>query len=360
MTLWQLDEFKPAQMLGFIRSIPDPVTFQRQRWLPNRTVSDLDFEYILGAGRKTVMAHIMGFDSEAPIAGRRAAGEKVAGELPPIKRKSRIGEKTLTKFAQPRSGSADVDEAIREVFLTAGDLADGVNARLEQVAMAALSLPTFEYNEAGVKFEFDFGVRLDFQFDFTSGEDGNGEAVAGTAAGLLTDTENFEVLPWIRAICDRVEQRTGRRPEEWTMSAKARGLLLANRSLREEIRGVNAPGSVLTEGELQTLFALYNLPRIFTYDTFVTEEKADGSLVDKRAMDENRSFLTNGTPLGETLFGPTAESRVLAGTPLAVAAPGVWAETYGTSEPPAEWIKVAAVAFPTIPGAGTIAQARLW
>lgn len=360
MSLWQLDEFKPKQFLGFIRNVPDPLGFERQRYLPNETIGDLSFEYILGAHRRTVMAHIMGFDSEAPIAGRPGLGSKVSGELPPIKRKVRIGEKMLTKFTNPRSGSSDVDDAIRSVFVTAGDLSDSINARLEQVTFAALSEDTFVYDEGGVEFEFDFGVRDDFQFDFTTGQDDNGDTVAGVTAGVLTDTENFEPLPWLQAICDRVQQRSGRRPVEWTLSSKARGLLLANKSLREHIRGVGAPNAILTDGELNTLFSLYNLPSLHTYDTFVTNEEADGSYVDSRAMAENKSFFTNGTPLGKTLFGPTAEARVLANTPLASRAPGVWAETYGTSEPPAEWIKVAATAFPSIPGAESLAQATLW
>lgn len=360
MALYQLDEFKPAQFLGFIRAIPDPVEFARQRYLPNLTVTDLEFEYILGAGRRTVMAHVMGFDSEAPIASRQGLGDKVSGELPPIKRKSRIGEKTLTRFTNPRSGSTDVDESIRSVFTTAGDLADGVTARLEEIAMRSLSEDTYVYDEGGVIFEFDFGYRDDFQFSFVSGDDDNDEQVLPGVAQGLKDTENFDLIAWLRAICDRVQQRTGRRPVEWTVSTLAYTLMLANRKAREMIRGVDSPNVVLTPGELTTLFGLFNLPTIFTYDAFVTRENADGSLTTLRAMDENRSFMTSGVALGNTLFGPTAEARVLANTPLASSAPGVWAETYGTSEPPAEWIKVAAVAFPSIPGAESIAQITLW
>src|SRR3954471_23636703 len=101
MALWQLDEFKPPALLGFIRNIPTPQAFIGTRWLPNRVVNDLDFEYILGASKKPVMAHVMGFDSEAPIHGRPGLGERVRGELPPIKRKARFGEKEIIKFLAP-------------------------------------------------------------------------------------------------------------------------------------------------------------------------------------------------------------------------------------------------------------------
>lgn len=360
MALWQLDAFKPAQFLGFIQNLPPVEGFERQRYLPNEGTDDLDFEYIVGAGKRTVMAHFMGYDAEAPIGGRPGLGSKVRGSLVPIKRKAVITEKELAKFYSPRLGSSDIANAIRSVYTTAADLAFGVEARLEQIAFHALSLDSVLYDEGGLKFRVDFGIRDDFQFDLVTGTDDNDEAVEGVAAGNLKDTENFNLLPWMRAICDRVQQRTGRRPTEWTMSAEAATYIFANKSLKTLIRGEAAPDAILTEDEYAVLRRLYNLPAIHTYDAIVTGENADGSYFDERAMPVNRSFLTNGTPLGKTLFGPTAESRVIFGTPIAALAQGIWAETYGTTEPPAEWTKVAAAAFPTIPGAGSIAQVRLW
>jgi hypothetical protein len=38
----------------------------------------------------------------------------------------------------------------------------------------------------------------------------------------------------------------------------------------------------------------------------------------------------------------------------------VWANTYATDEPPAQWTKVAAVAFPTAPEMNRVAQMTLW
>ena len=66
------------------------------------------------------------------------------------------------------------------------------------------------------------------------------------------------------------------------------------------------------------------------------------------------------TDSNATLFGPTAESLVLFGTPLASHAAGVWAELYGTNEPPAEWTKAVALAFPTMPEANLVGQMTLF
>jgi hypothetical protein len=116
---------------------------------------------------------------------------------------------------------------------------------------------------------------------------------------------------------------------------------------------------VLSPQELNVALNLYRLPTLTPYDVFVNKEEADGSYTEVRTMAENKSFLVMRSP-GETLLGPTAESRVVFGTPLAASAPGLWAETYGTTEPPAEWVKTAAVGFPSMPEADRLVQMTLW
>lgn len=366
MALYELDQFKPANFLGFVRSVPAPNTFMGTRWLPNQTTDDLAFEYVLGAFNRPVMAHIMGFDSEAPIHGRPGAGAKVAGELPPIKRKSRIGEKEIIRFLTPRSGLPDVQQAIDSVYRGAADLLDAIQARVEWLRMQALSEDTVVYNEAGVIFNFDFGLDNEFQIDLTTEQDGAGTSVSSEFSTVWTDFANSNPVTDLAAICDRVQQKTGLRPAEFVCSSKAQGYLLQNTQIRNMIRGSGAPATILTPGELQTVFDLYNLPTVVPYDVIVQSENADGSYSDVRPMAQNKAFLVPpgfgiSRPGGNaTLWGPTAESRVVYGTPLAGQAPGIWAETYGTTEPPAEWTKAAAVAFPTMPEANRIAQMKLF
>lgn len=363
MALWELDEFKPPTFLGFVRNVPAPQAYIGTRWLPNLAINDLDFEYILGANKKPVMAHVMGFDSEAPIHGRPGLGERVRGELPPIKRKAKIGEKEIIKFLTPRSGTTDVDDAINSVYTLTADLLDAVQARLEWLRMRALSEDFIDYDEGGVEFRFDFGYTDAYQINLVDGTDGagdsltNAERTAGGAAGIKDP--DFDVLPWLQYMVNK-SRVAGFPFTEWVASSEVSQYLLANNTLRERIRGTNAPSAILTQGEIDTLFSLYGLPTVTPYDVWVTREEDNGSYTDVRTMEANKSFFTTGGTLGNTLLGPTAESRVLYGTPLAAAAPGVWAETYGTTEPPAEWTKVAAIGFPSIPEANRVGQMTLW
>ncbi len=72
------------------------------------------------------------------------------------------------------------------------------------------------------------------------------------------------------------------------------------------------------------------------------------------------SVLPGHSAIGATLWGPTAESRPLIGTPLSSQAPGVYAVAYGQEEPPSEWIKAVGVTFPSMPGADKLGQMKLW
>lgn len=367
--LWELDEFQGPTFLGFVRNVPVDPQFAGQKWLPSVDTFDLAFEYILGANQRPVMAHVMGWDSEAPIAGRPGLGEKKSGELPPIKRKARISEKELIRFMSPRAGTPDVQTAIDSVYNLTGGLLDSVQARIEWLRMQALSEDKIVYDEDGVIFGFDYGFEDTFQINLVTQADGAGTSVASSVSTVWSDTANSNPVMDLQFLCNRVQNATGLRPREIVFSNKTLGLLLTNDNIRDMIRGTTAPTAILTEQELRTLWQLYNLPAWTIYDVMVAKENADGTQSDVRTMAENKAFLIPGTTgpilpgfggVGATLFGPTAESRPLMGTRVASRAPGTFANVYGVEEPPSEWVKAVAVAFPSLPGANLIAQMTLY
>jgi hypothetical protein len=360
MALWELDEFKPPQMLGFIRSLLAPEGFHAATYLPDRTINELEFEYILGSQRKPVMAHVMGFDSEAPIHGRPGLGQRIQGELPPVKRKAKIHEKEIIRFMAPRSGLPDVDTAINSVYNTTAELVDSVQARAEWLRAQAFSEDSVVYNESGVIINMNYGINDRYQITLgaTAGTAVNG--AGATEAQFGPQWDNFALctpVDDLQVLTQRVQIETGATMARTVMSLKTLTQLYRSQKTRELIRGTGAgvATTLLTRAEIDQVFSQYGIPPLETYDVIVQKENADGSYVDVRCMRENAVTIMP-TALGETLWGPTAESRVLFGTPLAAAAAGVWAETYGTTEPPAEWTKVAATVFPTMPAADKLAQ----
>lgn len=359
MALWELDEFQGPRFLGYVRGIPEPEGFSGQRWLPNQTIDDLAFEYIKGVRNKTVMAHVMGFDSEAPIQGRPGLGERVQGELPPIKRKARFSEKEIIRYLTPRAGSADKQTAINSVYDVTDGLIGGVLARVEWLRLKALSERTVVYDEGGVIFEFDYGLDGELLWSLPSQNNGNGDDLSsdlGPAwSSHSTSTPLADFLFW-----QKVGRSKGVRWAEFVCSETAIAHLQQSDSLRDLIRGENAPAALLTRAEIQNLLDIYGLPTLVSYDVFVTREKDDGSQEDVRPLAEDRAFLYPGDTIGNTLWGPTAESRSLIGTNLQTQAPGIIAVTYATEEPPAEWVKAAAVTFPTMPNAHLLGQVEVF
>lgn len=362
MALWELDQFQGPRFLGFVRNVPTPPAFAGRRWLPDQTVFDLSFEYIMGAQDKPVMAHIMAWDSEAPIHGRPALGRRVQGELPPIKRKAMITEKELIRFLTPRAGSPDVQTAINSVYDLTGTLLDSVQARVEWLRMQALSEDTVVYDEGGMIFSFDFGITNHFQVDLVTQQNGDGDSIASDVGPVWSDTTNATPIADLQYLCDLIEQTKGFRPGEIVMSKKARNYMLNSTITRQMIRGTTAPASILTSAELDVAMSLYSLPPIVTYDVVVRNENEDGTYTDVRPMAENKCFLVppSTATFGSTLWGPTAESRPMLGTNLASQAPGILAVTYAQEEPPSEWIKAVGVAFPSIPGADLLGQFKLF
>ncbi len=359
MALWELDEFQGPRFLGFVRNVPAPEPFVGQQWLPNQTTFDLEFEYIKGVNDRPVMAHVMGWDSEAPIDGRPPLGERVSGELPPIKRKAKVGEKEIIRFLSPRAGTPDRQSAIDSVYRLTGRLVESIQARVEWLRIQALSEDKITYNEGGVIFEFDYGIDPAFQWNYDTAQDG-AAASTGTGGVAWNLPATASPIDDLTKHCNAMETKTGYRPATIVMSRKALNYLLQSAEIKGLIRPAGAPDSILTQAEVNNVFALYGLPTIQTYDVKVRSENADGTASDVRPLAENKAFLVPAGGVGNTLWGPTAESRPLLGTSLASSAPGIYAVTYGKEEPPSEWVKAVAVAFPSMPDAHLLGQATLW
>lgn len=365
MALWELEEFRPAQLLGFIRAIPDPLDFQAEAWLPDLTIDQLKFSYILGANKKRVMAHVMGLNSESPIHGRPGLGEQVEGQLPPIKRKAQIDEEEILRVLAPRTGTTDVQTAIDSVYNLLTDLKDTVSARVEWLRVQSLTEDSLVYDEGGAQFVFDFGYNNLFQINLgaTAGTAVNGDGVTEAAFGpYWTDFANSTPIDDLNILCQRIRIATGGELARTVMSETQLQNMYKSVKTREMIRGAGAgvATTLITRSELDAVLAQYRIPPIETYDVVVQKENADGSYADVRPMRTNAvTVMPAPADLGNTLWGPTAESRVVYGTPLQGQAPGIWAGTYATEEPPSEWTKVAATCFPTIPGANRVGQMKV-
>lgn len=359
MALWQLEALQPPATLAFVRDLLPVPTYRGSSFLPMQTTFDIEYQYLKGNRNLPVMAHVISWDAEAPMGSRPAKGELVQGELPPIKRKERISEKEIQRFLQPRLGTADQQSVINEVYDMLGRLTESVLARREWLQMQALSENTVLYNESGIEIEFDYGINDLQQIDLVTQTDGTGGSVAAKYGPPWTDRTNSTPISDLMTLCGEVQQRTGVRPTRMVLSDS----MYANLMFNEQIKGWtypdNAPDRPLLEGEVNATFSRYRLPSFETYDVTMNAEAANGTTTEVRAMALNKAFLLPSNNIGNTLSGPTAESRILIGTNYSQIRPGIWASTYGKDEPPSEWAKVAAVEFPSIPQIHLLSQMTL-
>lgn len=362
--LWQLEEFQPPVILDFVRGLRPPPQYQGANFLPDDTIDDVEFQYFKGADDTPVMAHVVGWDSEAPIAGRPPLGQKVSGELPPIKRKQRMSEKEIVRrYNTPRRGTADQQAALNRVYDDMARLVGSIQARMEWLTMQALSEDTVRYNEGGVVMEFDFGIPDTQQVTLanTAGAatDGTGTTRAEFGPSWL-DATNATPLTDLMTMADQVEQERGERPTRFVCSRKTQNALLLSNQLKGWTYAQNAPDRPMTLDEVNQTLQRYNLPTPVVYDVQVSDENADGTTTKVRCMRENALTLLPAQPVGRRLWGPTAESNGLYGTPYAQQAPGIWGSTYYLDEPPSQWTKAVAVAFPTMPDCDKLSQMTVW
>lgn len=365
MALWELEEFQNPTFLGFIRSIPVPEEFLAtsgtQAFLPSKTSATLEYEYLLGAGaqraRAVAMAHVMGWDSEAPMAPKPgipgAQEATVRGELPPIKRKAKLSEKEIIKFRQPRPGTSDRADVLDYVYQQATDLVTSVQSRAEWLAMQALSEDRVVIDSEGVQANVDFGIPTTQQYNVNTDDN---------LSTWWEDVANSNPVTDLDYICNKYQiDHQNVRPARGIVDTTTEINLLNNTALRDLARGPGAPTIRLSNTELAALFGIYELPSLTTYNVTMYEENHDGTLTSVRPFNRRKMVLLppDGIELGNVLYGPTAESRSIPGVAYTQYAPGIVGNVYGQDEPPAEFVKVAAVAFPTLPGAEYVVQATI-
>lgn len=343
-----LDHFNARQMITYARQ-RQVRQYVGETLFPANTINDLDFEYFRGAQNLPVMAQVQAFGAEASIADRDTLST-VKGSLPPIKRKIPVNERDIIKLQAPRTGTNEVDEAIRSIYNDTDNMIDAVNARIEWMRMQALATGQIVLNENGVILSVDYGVPA-----------GNKETLTGTA--LWSDTANADPIADMIRWRDYLIDTYGVAPERSLTSTRQIGYLLQNQKIRELVHG-RATGAVapaISQAQLNQLLQTEGLPPIAAYDLQVRSQAADGTKTNVKLFPANKFVMMPGGPLGETLYGPTAEALALAGDgdiEMSQVA-GIVAVVYKEKEPPAIWTKAAAVALPTFPNADLVFQAQV-
>lgn len=327
------DYVDPAELTGYTRAAQQDLEINRftlSRWLPNRTIDDLMFRFTAGGEGLAEAATFRAYDAESPIAGRPGV-TRVAGELPPISRKIRLGE-----YDRLRNARAS-DAAIRSAILDdATRMARAVAARFEMARGEALVTGRVVLAENGV------GATVDF---------GRAPAHTVTAAVLwsagATAKPVADLIAWQQAYIDA----NGEPPGAIVTSTQVMTYLLQSAEIRGLLAANGVTPSIASATGLNTVIQAYGLPTIYTYDARVSVAGAG-----QRVIPANRVLLLpapasgpDGTDLGSVLLGTTAEAMELGyGLAPGVNQPGIVAGAYTTQDPVAIWTKAAAIGLPVL------------
>jgi hypothetical protein len=328
------DYIAPAQLTGYVRAASAnlPVNqFALAQWLPNRPIDDLEYRFDKGGGGLIEAAQFRAYDSESGI-GAREGITRVSGELPPISRKIRLGE--YDRLRQRRDPNATIRNGI---LSDAERMTRAVAARIELARGDALVNGSVTINENGMVATVSFGRAA-------------GHTVtAGTSwATIASATPLSDLLSWKSTYVTT----NGVAPGVTVVSTLVLGYLLRNAEIRALINTNAATTSIVRRTDLDALLDAHGLPPLVVFDAQVKVAgtatrivPADKVLLLPAPVDPNDP---EGTELGATLWGTTAESLDPKYSLEEGERPGIVAGAYDTQDPVALWTKAAGIGLPVM------------
>ena len=327
MLIW--DGINPVELTGYVRAaLADRPQnqFEMERWLPNEQVVDLEYRFNAGGQGLVDAATFRTFDAESPI-GSRPATIRKSGELPPISRKIRLGE-----YDRLRLRNA-TDEIRNSVFNDAARMMNSIRGRLELARGEALWSGQVVLNENGVTATVSFGRA-------------GGHSVA---PGILWSTVASAVpltneLAWI----DTYVASNGVRPGVAVVSSTIMSYLMQNAEYRALVGRNGFVPNRVSQTEVNNIRNDYGLPPLFVYDAQVSVNGAATRVIPAdKFLYLPAPGSTEGSELGATLYGVTAEALELDGLAGSDEA-GITAVAMKDFDPVAIWTKAAAVALPVV------------
>lgn len=320
------DYIDPVTLTGYGRAAladQEQNQFTLSRFLPSRTIDDLQYRFTRGGLGLADSATVRAYDAESPIGKRPSLGQ-VTGELPPISQKIRLSEYDRLRVRRSNDG------IVNAIYNDAEAMVKSVAARVELARGEALYKGKIQLNENGVIVDIDFGRAA-------------GHTV--TAGTAWTDFTNATPLTDLLAWMATYRAANGISPGVILTSPRVVMLMMQN----AQMRGILYPGSsgpnIVSQDAVNAGLAAFGLPQVITY-----EAQVNVNGVATAVIPDDRLILlppVGSEELGATLWGTTSESLEPEYN-LAGDEPGIVVGSYSTKDPVAVWTKAAAVSLPVL------------
>ncbi|BBH19821.1 minor capsid protein E [Paenibacillus baekrokdamisoli] len=334
-----LELFSQPEVLNYLQNRQFPPLLG-ETLFPEVKRDSLEFEQIKGARRVPVIASVHAFDTEAEIGSREAT--KQALELALIKRKMQMKEKDIIALENPRT-PAEQQYLMREVYNDIDVLTASVRARVEAMRMEAAANGTVTLSENNLSAVINYQVPNEHK-----------QVLSGTDLWTNPDSDPItQMLGWYSTL--------GTKPKRVLTSGTVLATLLRHPKVVGALFGNNA-ARIATRLDLNALLGQLELPTIAVYDDVYRKQNANGTYSQVRYFPQNKFVMLPDGPLGETIYGPTAEEIRLARDPqIDITKVGnVLAMVYeGGKDPVSTWTKAVATALPSFPAADEVFQAQV-
>jgi hypothetical protein len=326
------DYVEPAILSGYARAALDDLEvnqFSLSRFLPSRTIDDLQYRLNAGGQGLTDAATFRTYDTPAPIGGRPTLSD-ITGDLPPISRKVRLSEYDNLRLR------GNTDAVVRAVYDDATRMTRAIAARVELARADAFVNGTVTIAENNLQ------ILVNFQRNPLN------TVLAAPLWNGVNPTPLTDLVAWRDVY---VATSGGFAPGAIVTSTQVLRTLQQSAEVINAITGAAAGRTRVTLAELNALLESEGLPRVEVHDGQVSV----GGAV-QRVIPQNRLLMLpepgpsqdpDGSVLGGTLWGITAEAQEpeydLSGSEA-----GIVAGSYGTKDPVALWTKAAAIALPVL------------
>lgn len=334
------DFILPSTLTGYVReALADypQNQFTLSRWLPNRTISDIAYRFAAGGTGLADAAQFRSYDTESLI-GRRQGLNRVTGELPPISIKTRLSE-----YDQLRTKNAALDssneEVIRSILNDGLKNARSIEARMEFARGDALSNGSVTINENGLTATVSFG---------------RASGMSVTAATLWSTTATADPFGDLDTWRNAYVAQNGVEPGAILMSRSTLALMRRCANVAKAVfpSAANVP-TLLSQQAIGDALDAFGLPPLYVYYAQANTYGGTATAV----LPANKVFLLpapvspddyEGTQLGATMWGTTAESQLPEYGIEDADQPGIVVGTYHEPDPVGLWTKATAIGLPIL------------
>jgi hypothetical protein len=269
---------------------------------PVKPVNTLDGKTIIGSMGSRIAAYVTSYDAKAPEVGRKTLATKYF-DIPKISIARKKTEREILEHHITRQLRGN-DAVIEDYFGDVDFVWDAVNARMEWMALQALSLTKITLSTSNNP----LGIVTETAVDF--GMAAANKKVATTATWSVANAATMVPITDFKA-ARTAARALGIQLNAAVMSADMFDIVVGSAQFQDAaksvVKGYESVVGVVGIDTANAVLTAMGLPRIIVVDTSVGVEDAAGNVTYANPWDANHVLFVPSTNMGNMFSGPIAE-----------------------------------------------------